>query len=1465
MTYGPGKRWCSFNTLVLALLAVSLGSCVGTKEGTKYVSFNEDGEPIHVHVDLSKRCPKRVCTNGGRLTEECSCKCKGHWRGSTCRKCSLVQKDCLHGGFLDEEQCQCVGCKHPWGGKLCQQCAVTKNEKCEVDEETCRCKECKRGWGGENCQTCLRDQSFCGAGSTLDQATCSCLNCPYSSMAAQVSADTKAKNAAARDQTIQTLKAGAAQVKTKSAVSANAGLTSWADAFSFLQTKTVVNPFCGKCPIENEDCEHDGVLNLQECACERCDDNWGGLKCDTCLLRESDCLHGASLDLATCTCSVNRVAPWGGALNGDCKRLPGSCWHGGSLNTDLCRCEACTSPWGGDICGTCTISDADCVHGGTACQSKCRCLKCDAPWSGPFCNKCTRTDEDCAHGGSLNAETCSCECKMPWRGDACTTCGLPVETCAEGTTLDPERCICSAASVNVTKKVMLQAEKARQALKKAMHEAKKESTSLLEEKLQPLEVDKPRRPTPGQLVVCTYTGTPDRVSGFVGTGIYFGRPRDGYYQHLFVAQECSDGKLPDPRAGEWMSTLSQSYACGEAEQWSVISPNEEDGPGVMFANRKPCKGNGAIKIRAEFFLPKKKYQNDFHRCIWQGSPERLVKPNALKNHLAGVSETMALEGWWTGKTEENVNKDEEAGKLDGNSGTILNKFKSALDPRKFADRETDESKTNGQPPSTMPGYHRHIFEQKDCTNGLPPNRPCMVSMRWGEHCGSDRDWKALHNYRGEESSVAAGVEWYTNMQCDSARVAVDYFCPEPNDEFDIGKDVHTCTYEGDGVMKSCGGGTRHANDPMEGYCRSHKFKASECGGRLPGHDENVPGRNCMAAMREFSQCGHALDFEATVVPGKVGVADTSVSWYTAGFSQTRDGDGGACSKARIVIDYMCPGECDRQCLNGGRLDKLACNCVCSAQWTGINCQHCQIEQSDCMHGSVFDPNKCTCNPAKGSVWSGPFANVCTRKQSDCHHGGVLDTKLCQCVRCDEFWAGPECSRCMRTSEMCENGATLDIGTCECSVNCPTGNWGPLCERCPKDNDGYECSNRGECEKGKCKCMSGASGDSCEIEAEEAVCKVKGPDMLVSGFSAMDAAPPVTGEYRLFSKVFANGMKESVHVIYGAVDASNYGITAVSIKSVRSTNPSGNRVTLLLRSGGVLISEDCGAGAAPRNSKEVSVGGGMFTLTHDGKLVYQIMSTNGVVVTIVDKEYPKPFGVSISVETFKKDTLKGLCGTLDAAKDRAARKRGGFMKRELITPVDSVFRCSGDAGEQSLPVLIGSPKTRQGPRAKNLRFRSSADVLLGTGSKLRFQSASNSQVEQFVDWGSAEWGSIANDDDTPLTSVSLVPKPCDSATESAAERECRKFLPAGFPAHVLKKDPVLEPYKACARVICLRADPAAAVLAAKDEIRSRKREIEEIEAKKADKALFAKEVAAAAAASKAARDAEGLSGKDADFC
>merc|ERR1711991_244611 len=111
----------------VALLLICL-SHQGTSEKakSKYIRMGPNGEPTHVHVE--HHCPFTTCLHRGRKTADCSCMCKGHWKGDSCQTRGLKAGDCSNGGFLDEETCACVGCRYPWGGKLCTVCNADQSK-----------------------------------------------------------------------------------------------------------------------------------------------------------------------------------------------------------------------------------------------------------------------------------------------------------------------------------------------------------------------------------------------------------------------------------------------------------------------------------------------------------------------------------------------------------------------------------------------------------------------------------------------------------------------------------------------------------------------------------------------------------------------------------------------------------------------------------------------------------------------------------------------------------------------------------------------------------------------------------------------------------------------------------------------------------------------------------------------------------------------------------------------------------------------------------------------------------------------------------------------------------------------------------------------------------------------------------------------------------------------------------------
>ena len=493
------------------------------------------------------------------------------------------------------------------------------------------------------------------------------------------------------------------------------------------------------------------------------------------------------------------------------------------------------------------------------------------------------------------------QCEMPWMKDPltqrCSVCGLKKEgnqhQCGYGTVPDPDSCSCIAAPQQTTTAAPKPEEKPFG--ETAIHEvgfveenagatgrmktgnaARLRGMSSTRNKIRGKNTVLNPASNPGKLVSCSWTGVPDTLDAFVGSEVYYGRTRVGYRQHLFVASECTGGKLPDPREGIWLSSLHSVYSCGKPEQWSVISPNEQDGPGVMWYNAHPCDDNkdaantqgapqpdvskGAARVRIDYYLPSKEQESSLHRCVWQGQGERFTKegPTGLHRMSAEeLSKRISFKPWQQSMGDLAIEPADDPGTVDSSTGGIMKKFQAPEDARFWSDKIGDDWK------DTAPGYHRHTYTSSDCSHGLPPlddeSRHCLVSHRWGESCGCDGDWAVKGGKNSEGSTVPVpSVEWYTGQECSSTRIGTDYFCPNEEQYRAFDQAVHSCTFKGPGDVKLCERGvqeSRNANDANQpGQCREHNFLASECTNGLPGLHALDADADCMVALREFSQC-----------------------------------------------------------------------------------------------------------------------------------------------------------------------------------------------------------------------------------------------------------------------------------------------------------------------------------------------------------------------------------------------------------------------------------------------------------------------------------------------------------------------------------------------------------------------------------------------------------------------------------
>eukprot|EP00505_MAST-04D_sp_SCG-Rhode-Island_P003829 Stramenopile-MAST_4_protein_3829 len=1131
---------------------------------------------------VCERCSLKQtdCLHGSRLDEsKCHCvACPYPFGGTMCDKCLRSVDDCKNGGLVDPRTCSCTDCISPWGGKKCTECQLP-DSRCgpggKVDRKSCSC-QCASG----NAPKPVRGD---GAGAAFVD---------WNSVDFQ-------KN------TVDPEEVPAKDAAFTSWADAFSFLTvSGSEEAATEQPK-----YCGDCPITAADCAEGSTFDSERCLCTGCPDGRSGPLCNKCHLTQSDCQHGAQLDLEKCSCTRSCDDKYKGLLCDKCALRSRDCANGGRVNTRLCRCEKCNFPFGGDRCDECKLEGSDCGHNGQVCKSRCKCYRCDKPWKGDRCNVCGLRDQDCQHGGSVDTSMgqCQCKCTEQWTGNRCEVCALESSACGPGTLLDKDACVCKGNAAGIASSARKKVEAAQKNFAAALHDAKQEKeyvqtaiksavgnprvkkllegtlkaktaaekmlvegmktareadddlatraaavNSFVEVVEQAPEVKvfqanvkqgTPTQPS-GEIVRCKFSGQPDLMSDYVAGKEYYGRKRfPNYFQHLFVAAECDGGFLPDPRKGDWLSSIASTYHCGISQAWSVLSPNEVDGPGIMWYNDAPCNGKnmGLATVEVHFFLPREENQKHLHLCRFQGRPERVVKDLPCKQKNA---DGKSSKGCQKKNSHYQDLLERLPGKMDGTTGGPTKNFQQEGDARFWADKvDQKDFDSRGGAKYMPPGFYRHEFEKEECTNGLPPtDRDCLVSFRWGEHCGGDWDWSAKQG-RGVKGKPS--VSWYTSQECDSARVAVDYFCPPKDTDLlkTFPRRLHTCKFKGDGSPSSnCAGSKgRHANGGAEGRCLEHKYTAAECG------PEGLPGKRstCLVAINQAVQCGNDQDFSISV-----GQKGATVQWYQEGWSIHRDGNGKVCSKAEVDVQFFCASDCTRKCVNGGRLDEGRCKCMCPGKWTGVECQLCGLEQEDCENGFELDFTRCTCVPPKNDKiaakrWTGVFGNTCRLAQKDCQNGGIVDKKSCTCVECNEPFTGTFCEKCARNPKTCQRGSKLDDTTCKCSIGCNEPFWGDMCERCPrgvpreelglKTTEPMECSGAGTCVDMKCQCANGFTGKMCNKVPKTGECTASGMNEMTTTANAPMTFTR-TGEYSLLDGAGLDGSVEKIHVLR---DAAGY--------------------------------------------------------------------------------------------------------------------------------------------------------------------------------------------------------------------------------------------------------------------------------------------------------------------------------------
>ncbi len=162
------------------------------------------------------------------------------------------------------------------------------------------------------------------------------------------------------------------------------------------------------------------------------------------------------------------------------------------------------------------------------------------------------------------------------------------------------------------------------------------------------------------------------------------------------------------------------------------------------------------------------------------------------------------------------------------------------------------------------------------------------------------------------------------------------------------------------------------------------------------------------------------------------------------------------------------------------------------------------------------PLKGMCQCAKG--WRGPNCNLRACKQK-CRNGFCNEDGSCVCF---PGWRGETCT----ISAPCPHNCTaVDHGTCTPSGSCKCINgWhGPDCGEpgCPKD-----CSEQGQCRKGRCYCKKGFSGLDCSTQCKNRCNKrgdcIDGKCKCYPGFEGDDCSKLTQCPRSITTKVDCSG-------------------------------------------------------------------------------------------------------------------------------------------------------------------------------------------------------------------------------------------------------------------------------------------------------------------------------------------------------